>query len=286
MIGLGLPGGSVQFNGQPMPTLIAINDPEDPRLTPYRQVRDRDLTGRGSTFMAEGEVVLRGLVRSPLCEAVSVLLCDKRVEAMGHLLASLDAETPVYMASQAVMDTVVGFPIHRGILAVGRRIEIPSVESLLDRLPVKATLVVLSAIANHDNMGGLFRNAAAFGADAVLLDSDCCDPLYRKAIRVSVGAVLEVPYATCEPGQNVPDLLKAAGFRILSLSPAGVSDLSKVCRSARMAVAFGAEGAGLSSAFLAASETVRIPMAGRFDSLNVATSSGIVLHHLAAQDRR
>jgi tRNA G18 (ribose-2'-O)-methylase SpoU len=145
-------------------------------------------------------------------------------------------------------------------------------------MPPRALLLVLFGIANHDNMGGLFRNAAAFGVEAVLLDPTCCDPLYRKAIRVSVGGALTVPFARI-PGDPLA-LLARHGFEALALSPAGATLLAKVKRPERAAVLLGAEGPGLPAELLARTATVSIPMAGSFDSLNVATTAGIVLHHL------
>ena len=178
------------------------------------------------------------------------------------------------------MDAVVGFPIHRGILALGRRVTAPSATELLAALPDEALVLVLCGIANHDNVGGLFRNAAAFGADAVLLDADSCDPLYRKAIRVSVGAVLTMPFARLARDEDLVEVLAAGGFEALALSPRGETRLADLTRPKRAAVLLGAEGPGLAEAVLARSRTVAIPMATGFDSLNVATTAGIVLHHL------
>ena len=179
------------------------------------------------------------------------------------------------------MDAIAGFHIHRGILAVGRRAPTPTADALLGGTGRRAMVVVLLAIANHDNMGGIFRNAAAFGADAIILDSDCCDPLYRKSIRVSVGAALTVPFARLERGEDGLGLLASHGFAAVALSPRGASSLADMARPDRVAVLFGTEGAGLPEAILARAQAVRIPMAGDLDSLNVATASGIVLHHLA-----
>jgi tRNA G18 (ribose-2'-O)-methylase SpoU len=141
-------------------------------------------------------------------------------------------------------------------------------------------VLVLFGIGNHDNMGGIFRNAAAFGADAVLLATDCCDPLYRKAIRVSVGAVLTTPWTRLEPGADPVALLQTQGFEALALSPAGETTLARLRRPARAAVLLGSEGPGLPADMLARARTVAIPMASGFDSLNVATTSGVVLHQL------
>lgn len=259
--------------------IVPVTDPADPRISAYRHVRERDLTGREGHFIAEGEVVLRLLVRSPRHSAVSLLLAENRVAKLAPLLAELPEDVPVYTAAQPVLDAVAGFPLHRGILALGRRAPLPSADELLSGLGPKALVVTLFGIGNHDNMGGIFRNAAAFGADAVLLDPTCCDPLYRKAIRVSVGATLLVPTARLD-GDPV-GLFARHGFEALALSPSGETVLSALPRPPRAAVLLGSEGPGLPAGLLARARTVRIPMAGGFDSLNVATTSGIVLHHLA-----
>jgi tRNA G18 (ribose-2'-O)-methylase SpoU len=260
--------------------LVPIDDPGDERIAAYRDIRERDLTGREGLFIAEGEVVLNGLVRRARQKVLSLLLAEKRVAALAGLIALLPEEVPVYVAGQAALDAVAGFPIHRGILALGRREAEPPADALLAKAGARIRVAVLFGIANHDNMGGIFRNAAAFGADAVLLDADCCDPLYRKAIRVSVGAALVVPSARLERGTDVLALLARHGFTALALSPAGTTELRDIRAPTRAAVLFGAEGPGLPPAILSRAMTVRIGMAAGFDSLNVATASGIVLHHL------
>jgi tRNA G18 (ribose-2'-O)-methylase SpoU len=247
-------------------------------------VRERDLVGRDGLFVAEGRVVLEKAVRAIPEHILSVLVAENRLQALADVTQGLPPQTPVYAASQAVMDAIVGFPIHRGVLALGRRPERPAA-GLLARLPERALVVGLSAIANHDNMGGVFRNAAAFGVDAVVLDAACCDPLYRKAIRVSVGAALTVPFARLAPGDDLAATLAASGLEVLALSPRGDTELLDLSRPDRCAVLFGAEGPGLPEGVLARTRTVRIAMAGGFDSLNVATTSGIVLHQLAAGRR-
>ena len=263
--------------------IVPIDDPADDRIAAYRNVRERDLVGREGLFIAEGEVVLRCLIRSERCETLSLLLLDRQAERLAPMLADLPPGVPVHVASQAVMDAVVGFPIHRGILALGRRPVEPEPDALLVGLPPRAVVMCLFGIANHDNMGGLLRNAAAFGVDAVLLDSNCCDPLYRKAIRVSVGAALLTPFVRLTPGTDVVGLLERHGFQPLALSPSGERTLSETTRPDRAAVLLGAEGPGLSPELMARAETVRIPMAGGFDSLNVSTTGGIVLHHLTSR---
>jgi len=263
---------------------IAIDDPDDPRIAGFRQVRERDLVGRQGGFIAEGEVVLAAAVRAARHPLTSLLIDEKRLAGLKPVLDALPQATPIYAARQAVMDAVVGFHIHRGILALGQRAPMASAQALLAGLPRRSVVLALFGIGNHDNMGGLFRNAAAFGAGAVLLAPDCCDPLYRKAIRVSVGAALTVPFAGFAPGDDPIALLAEHGFEPVALSPAGREPLSALAPPARTAVLLGAEGPGLPPALLERSRTVSIPMAGRWDSLNVAVTAGIVLHHLTAAE--
>jgi len=264
-----------------MADLIPVADPDDPRLEAYRCVRERDLAGRLGRFVAEGEVVLRALARSAFA-AESVLVAENRLPALAPLLAELPAGLPAYVAGRAVMDRVVGFPIHRGVLAIGRRGPEPAGESLLDRLPERALVVGLVGLTNHDNVGGVFRNAAAFGADAVLLDRATCDPLYRKAIRVSVGASLLVPFGRFGTAAGLVEALARRGFAVASLTPSGREDLAQFSAAPRTALLLGAEGPGLPAEVLARTRTLSIRMAAGFDSLNVATASGIALHHVTA----
>jgi len=267
-----------------VPQLIPIDDPADPRVEPFLQVRERDLVGRQGRFVAEGEVVLAAAAGRGLLEAL--LIDRKRVAALQPILERLGQEVPVYAAAQGVLDAVVGFHIHRGILAIGRRPAAPPAAALLAGLPARSLALALFGIGNHDNMGGLFRDAAAFGAGAVLLSPDCCDPLYRKAIRVSVGAALTVPFARFSPDQDPVAVLREAGFEPLALSPAGRERLAAVTPPPRAAVLLGAEGPGLPPELLARVRTVRIPMSPGWDSLNVAVAGAIALHHLAADASR
>ncbi|KAB0265106.1 TrmH family RNA methyltransferase [Microvirga brassicacearum] len=260
---------------------IAISDPDDPRIDAYRAVRERDLLGRESRFIVEGEVVLRVLVRQARFPVESVLLAENRIESLRDIVDGLPNAVPVYSANRAVMDAIVGFPIHRGILAVAKRLALPPATELLAALPARALVLGLVGLANHDNVGGIFRNAAAFGVDAVLLDATSCDPLYRKAIRVSVGGVLMVPFTRSPSASEMVADLQTAGFDVLSLSPSGRETLGAVRPAPRTALLLGAEGPGLPAALLARTRTISIPMKSGFDSLNVATTSGIALHHLS-----
>ena len=258
--------------------LIPVDDPRDPRLEPYRAVRERDLIGRQGRFIAEGEVVLRVLLARSRFEIESVLVSEKRAAA-GGVLAEVPPPVPVYVVPQAAMSEVAGFAIHRGLLAVGRREPIACAAELLRNAGPVATVLGLVGLANHDNVGGVFRNAAAFGR-AVLLDETSCDPLYRKAIRVSVGAALITPFSRGGTAGDLVGALEEAGFEVVALSPAGAEPLASYRRAPRTALLLGAEGPGLPPALLALTRTVRIPMTAGFNSLNVATASGIALHHL------
>ncbi len=263
-----------------LPDIIDIDDPDDPRIAPYREVRERDVAGRHAGFIAEGEVVLRVLGSSRLYRAQSLLIERSRVERLSDLLAPFEGRAPIYVAGQAVMDVIVGFNIHRGILAFGVRNAEIEAEELLSGLATPSIVIALFGVSNHDNIGGIFRNAAAFGASAVLLDGACCDPLYRKSIRVSVGGALTVPFARLPSEWDELALLERHGFATVALSPAGRTALIDLVPSVRTALLLGAEGHGLPDSILQRSDTVSIPMAGGFDSLNVAVTSGIVLHHL------
>jgi tRNA G18 (ribose-2'-O)-methylase SpoU len=261
-----------------MPRFHPIDDPADPRIEAYRDIRERDLVGRQGLFVAEGETVLRVLAGQDRHRPLSALIAARRRDKLAPILDALPAETPVYLAEQPVLDAVAGYPLHRGILALARRAPDEDPEALLAGLGPDALVLALMGVANHDNMGGLFRNAAAFGADAVLLDPTCCDPLYRKAIRVSVGGVLRVPFATV-PGDMVATLVRH-GLTPIALSPSGETALHALAPPRRAALLLGAEGPGLPPETMARCRTVSIPMAAGFDSLNVATTSGIALHHL------
>ncbi len=265
--------------------LIRITDPHDPRVAEFRDIRERDLTGREGRFIAEGTVVLRLLAvvhgGGTGIEAEKVLLLENRLDGVRDIIDALPESVPVMVAARPVMDAIAGFPIHRGILALGRRPAPASVEERIGSLPANALVLVASGIANHDNIGGLFRNAAAFGADTVLIDALCCDPLYRKAIRVSVGAALKVPFAQGGDLADILDSLGRAGFAIWGLSPSGTVPIANVPAASRVALVVGTEGEGLPANVLSRLQTARIPQAPGFDSLNVATAAGIALHAMA-----
>ena len=255
-----------------------VDDPDDARLFPYRSIREKDLVGRQQRFIAEGKVVLNVLFSSSArFETESLLVLENRLAGLSEQLSQLPPDVPVYSVPQTTMDAVAGFHVHRGILAVGRRKTQPSLRTILDTLPAKSLIVVLCGISNHDNVGSIFRNAAAFEADCVLMYETCCDPLYRKAIRLSVVATLKVPYFH---GGNIDEIIVALGdadFNLLALSPSSFLSIYDATKHNRQALLLGTEGEGLPPRLLTKLQTARIPMSTAFDSLNVATASGIAL---------
>ncbi|RST86083.1 RNA methyltransferase [Aquibium carbonis] len=265
-----------------MPDIIRIDDPGDPRLADYRHIRERDLVGREGRFIAEGRVVLNVLLGASRFQAESLLLLENRLDGASDLLERAADRLPVYVASQPVLDAIAGFHVHRGILGIGRRTDEPSLDGFLAELPPRALVLVLVGISNHDNVGAIFRNASAFEADAILLDETSCDPLYRKAIRVSVGGALKVPYWRGGSVDAILASLGDRGFDCLALSPAGATDIAAFQAGERTALLLGSEGTGLPPELLGPLSTIRIAMSKGFDSLNVATAAAIALHRLWA----
>lgn len=263
---------------------IRIDDPEDERVAAYLDIRERDLAGRQGRFVAEGKVVLDVLLSAGRFEAESALVLENRLAGLSETLRKAPPAMPVYVVSAEIMDRIAGFHLHRGVLAIGRKQAPQTAGQLLDTLPARALIVAPVGIANHDNIGSIFRNAAAFGADAVFMDPTCCNPLYRKAIRVSVGAALKVPFACFEDMAGFIETLDAHGFAQFALSPRGMTDIRDARRTERLALYLGTEGQGLPESLLARLQTVRIAMAEGFDSLNVAAASAIALHHFAGRE--
>jgi tRNA G18 (ribose-2'-O)-methylase SpoU len=249
-----------------------ITDPADPRLADYvgltDVVRRAKHEPEAGFFLAEGVPVMLRAARAgyPLR---SVLLAENRALPEGL------PEAPVYQASYEVLEAVTGFHVHRGALASFGRLPLPSAGELL----AQATRVlVLEDVNNHTNLGAVFRSAAGLGIDAVLLTPTCCDPLYRRAVRVSMGEVFALPYAYLDWPDGLATL-RTAGFRVLALTPrADATRLEDVVLGAdeRAALLLGAEGPGLSEQALAGSDLrVRIPMARGVDSLNIASAAAV-----------
>ena len=259
---------------------LQIVDPDDPRIAAYRGIRERDLVRHQKRFIAEGTSVLRVLAGQRRFGIESALILENRFAGVADILGMLPAKTRVYVASSDVIDAIAGFPMHRGVLAVGLRRDDADAAPEPDTARRWRTVVALSEIANHDNMGAIFRNAAALGADAVLMDAQSCDPLYRKALRVSVGAVLTVPWHRFGHADAMLDWLETNGFALAGLSPRGDAALEHWGPPAKAALVLGTEGPGLPDRVMDRTQTLRIAMANGFDSLNVATSAALVLHHV------
>lgn len=271
--------------------VIRVDDPGDAALADYRHVPDPELLRRGAIFVAEGRLVVRTLLGASALGTRSVLVTDTALESLRDVLAPHLPGLPVYVVPPAIVLDLTGYNIHRGCLAIGERPAPASVATLLAARPDAATLVVLEQVTNADNMGGVFRNAAAFAVDGVVLGPNCCDPLYRKSIRVSMGAALCVPFASAGEWPQALAGLRSAGFTVAALTPrpdaVAIGEVAARWRpGTRLALLAGSEGEGLSDGALAAADVaLRIPMAAGVDSLNVATAVAIALHRLVNCDR-
>jgi tRNA G18 (ribose-2'-O)-methylase SpoU len=272
-----------------MPGDLALNpitEANDPRIAVFRDIRERDLTGRHGRFIVEGTVVLRMLAQAHKAgldfEAESILILENRLAGVAEILSEFPSEVPIYVAKASVLDEIVGFNLHRGILALGKRKSETDLAATIGRLPQSSLVLVGCGISNHDNLGSMFRNAAAFYADAVFMDSTCCDPLYRKSLRVSVGSVLSVPYHRGGDAVELLETLAAKDFDIWSLSPAGTKEIREIPASNRMALVIGTEGDGLPPDVLSRFHTARIAQSPQLDSLNAGTASGLALYQMAS----
>jgi tRNA G18 (ribose-2'-O)-methylase SpoU len=235
-------------------------------------------------FVAEGAHAVERLVDSGR-PVRSVLLDQIRLEALRPRLAALGV--PVLVADQPTLRAVAGFPVHRGVLAAANRWPLPDPAEVMAGA---RRVAVLEDINDHENLGVIFRSAGCLGVDAVLLSPRCCDPLYRRSVRVSMGHVLAVPWTRLEPWPDGLDVLRRTGFRLLALTPeAGADPLADVGSrpEERVAVLLGAEGPGLSPAALAAADRrVTIPMRGPADSLNVGSAAAIAFYAVTGGHRR
>ncbi|MFC4081560.1 TrmH family RNA methyltransferase [Amycolatopsis samaneae] len=267
-----------------MAQLIFTEDRDDPRLDDFRDLstadRRPDRPGGKGLVIAEGTVVVGRMLESRY-PVRALLGVERRFRELDHALARVDV--PAYVTSAETMAEVVGFHLNRGVLAVADRPAPPTVAEVVGGADVVA---VLEGVGDHENLGALFRNAAALGVGGVLLGPGCSDPLYRRSVRVSMGHVLRVPFTGVDAWPGGLDLLRAQGFRVAALTPrAGSVPLRAVREHApgRIALLFGAEGPGLTEEALAAADlAVRVPMAPGVDSLNVATAAAVAFYELQA----
>jgi tRNA G18 (ribose-2'-O)-methylase SpoU len=251
---------------------IEISEADDPRVAEYGRLKERWLNAEGGRFVAESERVVRRLIESGL-GVHSVLLTAPRLATLAD---ALGGAFPVYLAPQELLDRIAGFHVHRGCLAVGARPGAGAIPAGARRL------VVLEDLTDVDNLGAIARHAAAFGADALVLSPRCADPFYRKAIRVSLGAVFTLPIVRLARWPDDLRALRADGIELVGavLEP-GATPLARFGPPARAALLFGAEGPGLSLAARALCDhRVTIPMSAGADSLNVATAAAIFLYAL------
>jgi tRNA G18 (ribose-2'-O)-methylase SpoU len=262
--------------------LIELADPADPRVDDFRDLtsadRRPDRPGGRGLVIAEGVAVVRRLLASPY-PVRALLGVRRRIEALAGDLDGVPV--PAYVTSAETMSEIVGFHLNRGVLAVADRARPPEPAELAAGARL---LAVTEGVGDHENVGSLFRNAAALGVDGIMLAPGCADPLYRRSVRVSMGYVLRIPFAVLpEPWPASLGLVRAAGLAVLALTPReSARALTSMPPPARWAVLLGAEGPGLTGQAMAAADlSVRIPMAAGVDSLNVATAGAVAFAHLA-----
>jgi tRNA G18 (ribose-2'-O)-methylase SpoU len=305
--------------------IVHVSDPLDSRIDEYRNVSDGGLLRDRGLFVAEGRLVVRQLLVTSRLRTRSLLVTEAALRTLEDVVGDT-APFAVYVAPQPVMNGIVGFNIHRGCLALGVRPGVRFLEDLVGgwhqspsapqdghatpdagrleagRSPAAAfdthetpgmeafglsRIVVLEGVSNVDNIGGIFRSVAALGGHAVVVGPGCGDPLYRKAIRTSIGATLRIPFASTTRWPQDLDALEAAGFTLVALTPdPGAERLEDVAADLRarprVALIAGAEGDGLSAEALACADVrVRIPMAPGIDSINVATATALALYRIA-----
>lgn len=257
--------------------VITIDSLDDPRLAHYRNLKDRDLAAQGGLFIAEGEAVTRRLLASDF-EVESVLAASQRA---GRIIDLPRGSAPLYLVDHTLVNRIVGFKFHSGILAVGRRRPSPTLAELARDWPARVMLVVCPEIANTENLGALVRIAAGFGATAMLLGEHCCDPFYRQAIRVSMGTVFSLPLIRSQ--DIVQDLraLKTHGVELAAtVLDEQAQPLAQAQASARMALLLGNEAQGLPPHLVSLCDRkLTIPMQLGTDSLNVYVAAGVLLFH-------
>ncbi|RMI29668.1 TrmH family RNA methyltransferase [Nocardia stercoris] len=261
-----------------MAVVIDIDDPADPRVDGFRDLsaadRRPDRPGGKGLVLAEGVVVVQRMLSSRF-RPFALLGVARRYDQLAADLAGV--EVPYYRASAEVMAEIVGFHLNRGVLAAAER---PAELDPAHLLAGARTVAILEGVNDHENIGSIFRNAAGLGADAVLFGDRCADPLYRRAVRVSMGHVLRVPFATLPTWPDSLDLVRDNGFRIIALTPnPGAVTLASALTGDRVALLLGAEGPGLTEAAMRATDIrARIPMSAGTDSLNVATAAAMAFY--------
>ncbi len=264
----------------PMATepFVQILSVEDPRVAPYRHLKDRDLAQDGGRFIAEGEFVVRRLLVSNY-PVESVLLATRRVEEIAPLVPEGVA---VYVADSSVVNGILGYRFHAGIMAVGKRKPAVRLDDVAPLWGERVTVVIAPDVANAENMGALIRVSAAFGVNALVLGPQSCDPFYRQSIRVSMGTIFHLPIIeSADLLHDLYELREVWGMDLAATVLAeGAEELASARRPARLGLLFGNEAQGLGAEIVAAcNRRITIPMRLGTDSLNVAVSAGIILYH-------
>ena len=269
-----------------MVAVIDITDPGDERVDDFRDLNSVDRrpdlpSGRG-LVIAEGVLVAQRMLASRF-RPHAFLGTDRRLTELAGDLAGV--YLPFYRAAAEVMAQVVGFHLNRGVLAAARR---PRELTVAGVLAGARTVAVLEGVNDHENLGSIFRNAAGLGVDAVVFGAGCADPLYRRAVRVSMGHALLVPFARAEHWPADLHLLRDNGFRLLAMTPdtqvGTLSDVLGAIHADKVAILVGAEGPGLTETVMRASDVrVRVPMSRGTDSLNVATAAALAFYERARQ---
>lgn len=266
--------------------LIHIDSPDDPRLRPYRAIGDAELLRKHGLFVAEGRLVVQRVLESRTYRVASLMMSESALAALTPFVSAHAPDADVYVCDLPLFRDVTGFNIHRGCLALVERPPAADWRTCLTQAGEASTVVVLEGVTDADNVGSVFRNAAAFGADVVLLSPSCCDPLYRKSVRTSMGAVLRVPFATLAPWPDALEAVVRGGYTLAALTPHEparvLAAFAAGVRPRRLALLLGSEGPGLTDAALRhAGLRLRIPMSAAVDSLNLGVASGIALAYLA-----
>ncbi|HET7326859.1 MAG TPA: RNA methyltransferase [Nocardioidaceae bacterium] len=266
-----------------MAVLIEVDDPADPRLGDYVRLRDtalrKSLEAEHGMFIAEGEKVVRRAVQAGY-SVRSLLMAPRWLEGLTDVLDAA-GDAPCYVLSEQAAEQVTGFHVHRGALAALHRLPLPAVAEVIEDA---RRLVVLEDIVDHTNVGAILRTAAALGVGGAVLSPRCADPLYRRAIKVAMGAVFSLPYARMSDWYDGLGELRAAGFTVVALTPAAdaVPLGEAVADHDRVALVLGSEGHGVSHRWMATADVrAQIPMAGGIDSLNVGAAAAIACYVLA-----
>lgn len=267
-----------------MAAVIDVADPADPRLDDFRDLnsvdRRPDLPSGKGLVIAEGVLVVQRMLASRFAPR-AMMGTDRRLTELADDLT--DVDTPFYRVAAGVMADVVGFHLNRGVLASASRPPELSVAQVLDGA---RTVAVLEGVNDHENLGSIFRNAAGLGVDAVIFGLGCADPLYRRAVRVSMGHALLVPYAWAQTWPGDLEILRDNGFRLLAMTPDQsadtLADALTDLAGDKVAFLVGAEGPGLTETVMRVSDMrVRIPMSRGTDSLNVATAAALAFYERA-----